>query len=61
MAPTRRTPAKSTTRKPKAQAVTITRLGLNHLSDVAREEAIRRSGGDASRVEVINANMFIVR
>ena len=61
MARTRRTPVKSASRKPKAQPVTITRLGLNHLSDLAREEAVRRSGGDASRVEVINETTFIVR
>jgi hypothetical protein len=61
MARIRRTPVKSATRKPKAQPMTVVRLGLDHLVSLAREEAVRRSGGDASRVEVIDATTFRVR
>lgn len=61
MASTRRTATKSASRKPKAQPVTVVRLGLNHLVPLAREEAERRSGGDASRVEVISETEFRVR
>lgn len=45
----------------KAQPVKIVRLGINDLSPAARAEADRRAGGDTSRVEVIDANSFIVR
>ncbi|GAB3838224.1 hypothetical protein [Kribbella italica] len=57
--PRKRLPSQSS--KPKAQPVTTVRLGLNHLTPLARTEAERRSGGDASRVEVVDPNTFIVR
>ncbi|HEY0620628.1 MAG TPA: hypothetical protein VGD15_23690 [Kribbella sp.] len=40
--------------KPKAQPVTITRLGIDALSPFARRDALRRAAGDVSRIEVLS-------
>ena len=41
-------------RKPKAQPVTITRLGIDALIPFARRDALGRAAGDVSRIEVLS-------
>jgi hypothetical protein len=41
-------------RKPKAQPVTITRLGIDALIPFARRDALRRAAGDVSRIKVLS-------
>ena len=40
--------------KPKAQPVTITRLGIDALIPFARRDALRRAAGDVSRIKVLS-------
>jgi hypothetical protein len=49
------------TRKPKAQPVTIIRLGIDALTPFARRDALRRAAGDVSRIDVLSPTSFNVR